>query len=121
MKPRERNPSIKAVEAGRLIELKGINSIAKSLGAKQVAPMALENAKKYHIIPYLVDDSAAALAAVRFADEYRILVEPACGASLVAVYKQDEILQNYNNIVVVVCGGANVDLDQMHRWRVKYR
>ena len=54
---------------------------------------------------------------MRFADEHRVLVEPACGASLSVVYDNDAVLEKYRNIVVIVCGGLKVDLDQIAEWK----
>lgn len=73
--------------------------------------------RKYHIISHLVSDTAATKACVRFADEYRKLVEPACGASLSLVYANDPVLKPFHNIVVIACGGAKVSLDQIRAWR----
>jgi len=36
----------------------------------------------------------------------RLLVEPACGASLAAIYEKMPELDEFNNILVVVCDGA---------------
>ena len=48
-------------------------------------------------------------ACLRFADEHRLLVEPACGAALAAVYARAPCLAAAASVVVVVCGGAVVD------------
>ena len=65
------------------------------------------------------DDKDEPMAAIGmgFADEHRVLVEPACGASLSVVYDNDAILEKYRNIVVIVCGGSKVDLDQIAEWK----
>jgi L-serine/L-threonine ammonia-lyase len=65
---------------------------------------------------------------VKFADDHKIMVPPACGASLAAVYgdtlqqlQQEETLpQEMNNIVVIVCGGSGVNLDSLQKWRTQY-
>ena len=56
-------------------------------------------------------------ACVRFADEYRTIVEPACGATLSVVYDRLEKIKDYKNVVVIVCGGAKVDLEEIMQWR----
>ena len=65
------------------------------------------------------DDKDEPMAAIGmgFADEHRVLVEPACGASLSVVYDNDDVLEKYRNIVVIVCGGSKVDLDQIAEWK----
>jgi L-serine/L-threonine ammonia-lyase len=82
-----------------------------------VAEKAFENTQKYSIVSHLVNDETSCRACVRFADEHRVLVEPACGASLSVVYDNDDVLGKYRNIVVIVCGGSKVDLDQIAEWR----
>ena len=106
-----------AVKADKLIKLDKIDTVATSLGAKTVSPKALEYSKKYNVIPHLVTDEAATKACARFADEYRTLVEPACGASISVVYDNPEVIKRFKNIVVIVCGGAKVDLDEIIEWR----
>ena len=107
----------KSVEADTLITLDKIDSIATSLGAKRVAQQALAYAKEYNVIPYLVTDEAAMRSCARFADASRTLVEPACGASLSVLYDDPRITDTYRNIVVIVCGGAIVNLKKITEWR----
>ncbi len=54
---------------------------------------------------------------MRFADEHRVLVEPACGASLAAVYGKATPLEGLRPIVVIVCGGAGVSLKLLDEWK----
>lgn len=110
----------KSIKENKLITLDGIDTIATSLGAKQVSATALEYSQKYNIIPYLVTDESSAKACVRFADDYRTLVEPACGASLSVIYNKLEIIKDFKNIVVIVCGGAIVNLEKISQWNEKY-
>ena len=44
------------------------------------------------------------------------VVVPACGAALSVVYNHIEILAKYENILVIVCGGAGVTLSQLKTW-----
>lgn len=107
-------------EAGELITLDDITSIAKSLGAKQVAQKTLDNVKNYNVIPYRVTDKSAALACVELANTYRVLVEPACGASASVVFENMDVLEQYENIVVIVCGGSNVNIEMINKWSAEY-
>lgn len=51
------------------------------------------------------------------------MVEPACGAALAAVYgdtikrlqAEDKLPQHLGPVVVVVCGGNNISMEQLHR------
>jgi len=114
-----------AREAGKVVTLAGITSVATSLGALSVSNTLFEMAQSQpeRLVNYVVDDSAAKSACVKFADDMRVLVEPACGAALSAVYSglippasgsQD------GDIVVVVCGGNAVTLDLINQWREQY-
>lgn len=59
IEPRGTESFYKAVEAGSLVEMETLTSIAHSLGAKKVCAKSLENAKTKKIIPYLVEDRDA--------------------------------------------------------------
>ncbi|MBQ7479068.1 MAG: pyridoxal-phosphate dependent enzyme, partial [Selenomonadaceae bacterium] len=106
-----------AYEAGHLVTLPAITSIAKSLGAKCVSATALAHTQNGLAVPCQVTDEQAIQSSLAFADEERILVEPACGASLSLVYEQTNDLAPFHHIVVIVCGGAKVDLGMFDKWR----
>jgi len=106
-----------AVRAGHLVTLDRITSVATTLGARRVAAKALEWTKRHPITPWQVTDLEAVDACIRFADEHRVLVEPACGASLAAVYGRAMPLEGLRPIVVIVCGGAGVNLRLLDEWK----
>ena len=112
-----------AMRAGELITLDAVHTIAVTLGAKTVTPRALELAKQYEIIPWLVTDRQALDACLRFADDHRVLVEPACGAALAAGYDRAEPLAEFTlssmqrePVVFIVCGGAGVNREMLAVW-----
>jgi L-serine/L-threonine ammonia-lyase len=105
-----------SVRAGRLVTLEAITSLATTLGARTVAPEALAWARRREIVPWVVSDRSAVYACNRFADDHRLLVEPACGASLSAVYERAEALDGRGPILVIVCGGAGVTRELLERW-----
>ena len=59
---------------------------------------------------------------MKFADDHRFLVEPACGAALAAVCTTGLIqgaspaLADVKSVVVVVCGGNGVSLELLNGW-----
>jgi L-serine/L-threonine ammonia-lyase len=108
-----------SVQAGRLVTLDRIATIATTLGARAVAAEALAWAGRHPITPWLVTDRAALDACLRFADDHRLLVEPACGASLSAVYNRAGPLAGLAPVVVIVCGGAGVSLKLLEEWGKK--
>ena len=105
-----------SVSAGSLVTLEKISSIAVTLGARTVAPKALDWPGRHPIVPCIVSDSEALDACRRFADDHRILVELACGAALAAVYNRAEALSGLSDVLVIVCGGAGVSLDLLDEW-----
>lgn len=106
-----------SVKAGKLITLDKIDTIALSLGARRVADQAFEWTHKHSITPLVVSDAQAIDAVFQFIDDQRILVEPACGAALAILYAKHPELMDYKKILVVVCGGCNVDLDLLEQWK----
>ena len=102
--------------ANKHVGIKNITSIATSLGAKKVAKRAFDLLKAHQIISHVVTDAQAVSVCYRFLEDHRIMVEPACGASLSAVYDGCEILKGKRNVVVIVCGGVGVTLKQLEEW-----
>lgn len=99
-----------AVQAGELVTLPAITSIASTLGARRVAPQAFQYTKEHEITTVTVTDAQAIHACLRFADDMRALVEPACGAALAVAYQNLPVLAQYQRPLMIVCGGMGVDL-----------
>jgi len=115
-----------AVKARKLITLPKIDSIAVCLGARTVARRALDLVvnDEHTILPHLVTDSEALEACFKFLDHHRMLVEPACGAGLAAVYSgivrradEEGFLLESGPAVVIVCGGASVTVELLAKWK----
>jgi L-serine/L-threonine ammonia-lyase len=107
-----------SMEAGKPATIP-ITSIAKSLGAGTPSPIVLRDAlASKRVYTHVVSDGDAVGACLDFADERRVLVEPACGAALACVYGDDvpAVLQNRRCVVVEVCGGAVINMEQMDAW-----
>ncbi|MBA1275382.1 pyridoxal-phosphate dependent enzyme [Stutzerimonas azotifigens] len=106
----------RSLAQGSRIELARIESIATSLGARQVCQRAFELAQQHPVHSRVVSDREALAACERFLDDHRILVEPACGASLALPYFAADSLAG-ERVLVVVCGGVTATLDQQRLWR----
>jgi L-serine/L-threonine ammonia-lyase len=106
----------RSVNAGRLVTLEQITTVATTLGARTVASQALSWSEKHPVTPWIVSDRAAVRACLRFADDHRILVEPACGAPLSAGYDRAQPLREAGPVLVIVCGGAGVNLTLLQQW-----
>jgi L-serine/L-threonine ammonia-lyase len=109
-----------SLRQGKLVTLKEVTGIAKSLGARTVARKAVEWAKRHPIQSVVVTDADAVSACIAFANEHRCLVEPACGASLSVAYNGQPVLKGAETVVVVVCGGIGVDLPRLRKWQTDY-
>ncbi len=105
-----------ALQAGHSVELPVITSVATSLGAKRVCEQALQCAQKHPTRSVLVSDRDALEACNRFFDDHRVLVEPACGASLAVAYQRSSALAPFANVLMVVCGGATATHSQIQTW-----
>ncbi|XP_055963130.1 serine dehydratase-like [Sorex fumeus] len=106
-----------ALRAGKLVTLPDITSVARCLGAKTVAAGALECARRVKVVSEVVADAEAVSAVQRFLDDERMLVEPACGAALAAIYSgllgrlqaEGRLPSPLASVVVIVCGGNSID------------
>lgn len=121
-----------SVRAGRLVTLPAITSIATSLGATRVAPEAYEWTRRAGagLVSAMVTDRDAVVAMTRFLDDARMLVESACGATIATAYNGD--LRRYlgeeltdeewatKNVVLVVCGGSNISLGMLEKYRIDF-
>lgn len=109
-----------SVNAGYRMTLDTITSIATSLGAKQICERAFALTKSHPISCAVVSDHSALTACERFLQDHRILVEPACGASLALAYERAPKLVGFETILIVVCGGATTTVDQLRDWEKRF-
>ena len=71
-------------------------------------------------------DAEAVDACVRFAEDHRLLVEPACGAALAVAYSErlrSNVLAKVKGegpIVIQVCGGSGVNLELLSQWKAQF-
>lgn len=109
----------RALAAGENIPIPAITSVATSLGANKVAEHAFEIARSRDVRSVVVKDLEALDACEQFLHDHRVLVEPACGASLAVVYSEQrrQTLDGIKSPLIVVCGGATATLEKIHEWR----
>ncbi len=115
----------KSLEAGTLVTLPGITSIATSLGAVRVAEQTLRGGQRKNVSSVVLKDEEAAMGSWRLADDERILVDPACGVSVAPCYggrlkRLLPELRKDSKVVVVVCGGSQVTVEMVAQWRETY-
>lgn len=103
----------KSLAAGEQITLDSIDSIATSLGARRIADQAWAYAQQKNVHAAMVEDADCLQAMRLLLEEYKVLVEPACGAALAGLYKEHPIVQQAQRIVVIVCGGSGASLKDL--------
>jgi len=106
----------RSITSGYRVELPAITSIATTLGARQVCEQAFNWTKKHPIRSMVVSDRAALSACTKFLSDHRLVVEPACGASLAVVYDKAPLLDPFKSVLVIVCGGATATVEQLQQW-----
>jgi L-serine/L-threonine ammonia-lyase len=105
-----------AIAAGGPVTLDAITSVATSLGAKRVADRAFACTREHRIESVVVSDRAAVDACLRFIDDHRLVVEPACGAALAVAYGASPALATFGRVLIVVCGGVTATVAQLEAW-----
>jgi len=122
-----------------MVSLDGITSVATSLGALKVTPAVIQRAHRHQergedtgsgddVFSYVCTDREAVDACLKFSSDHRMLVEPACGASLAPLYSErlrskllGELRGDENSgIIVEVCGGSGVNLDLLQGWETQF-
>lgn len=109
-----------SLAANERVELAGITSIATSLGARKVAQQAFALAQQHPVRSVVVSDADAVRACLRFMDDHRVVVEPACGASLAVAYDAAKALGEYRKVLVIVCGGVTATVEHLQKWAGKF-
>lgn len=125
----------KSLLAGRPVELAEISTIATSLGCSYCVPELVEAASARPVVSRVATDRQALEACLRFANDHRMLVEPACGAALAAVYFATRLdlagtlgvgkrrnlkggrALSANPVVVIVCGGTMASFEVFDEWK----
>ncbi|KNC76710.1 hypothetical protein SARC_10803 [Sphaeroforma arctica JP610] len=110
-------------KARALVRIPAITSLAKSLGANCVSQRSLDIVLSGRPVKSMVvSDRQAVLAVESFLNDERLLVEPACGASLTIAYNESLLTEAMKDntstgpIVIIVCGGNAVTLDALRTW-----
>lgn len=95
------------------VELDCVSGIATTLAAKKVCQNAFELSQQFDIHSRIVSDQEAVNACLKFVDDHRLLVEPACGATLSVLYDQKIQFKLSDQVLVIVCGGAGITLETL--------
>lgn len=94
-----------ALEAGRVVQMAALTSIAKTLSAPAVSESTLKYAQEYLESVTVVPDAEAVEALVYIAERLKVLTEPAASCTLAAAERLRENFTNESNLVLILCGG----------------
>jgi L-serine/L-threonine ammonia-lyase len=80
---------------------------------------AFKIAQRRDVRSVVVSDLEVLDACAQFLDDHRVLVEPACGASLAVIYSPQRrtVLDSFQSLLVVVCGGTTATIDKKREWQ----
>jgi len=102
-----------SIVAKQHVELDQVSGIATTLAAKKVCQNAFEVSQELEVRSFVVSDQDTVDACLKFVDDHRILVEPACGATLSVLYDQAIQFKPADQVLVIVCGGAGITLETL--------
>ncbi|MGE8644332.1 pyridoxal-phosphate dependent enzyme [Acinetobacter vivianii] len=105
-----------SMKLGKHIKLDEVTGVATTLAAKQVCDNAFMISQNHNVQGITVSDQAAVNACLKFLDDHRTLVEPACGATLSILYDQKINFMPQENVLVIVCGGASISFEQLSKY-----
>uniref|UniRef100_A0A3P9K7I5 L-serine deaminase n=1 Tax=Oryzias latipes TaxID=8090 RepID=A0A3P9K7I5_ORYLA len=116
-----------AMKAGKPVTLPAITSVATTLGIFRVSAQTMKLVGEHTVFSEVVSDQEAVRAVDHFVDDEKILVEPACGAALSAVYShiirklqsEGKLAKELGPVVVVVCGGNNISMEELRKLKKK--
>ncbi|KAJ2793922.1 catabolic L-serine/threonine dehydratase, partial [Coemansia guatemalensis] len=100
-------------------------TVATCLLSGSICPSALRLARAHAVVPLSVTEAMSVEACRRFLDDHHLLVEVGCAAALSAVSKGlvhqiVPALGPESHVVVVVTGGANINLDRLESCRQRF-
>lgn len=101
-----------ALDAGEVVELSEITSIARTLGAARVGALNFELAKAYLSGVTVVDDSEAVTEMFCLLDKAKVLTEPATSCTLAAAERLRDNFGPDSHVVLILCGG-NIALEDL--------
>ena len=105
-----------AVSAGHPVIFPRIDTVARSLGATLVAAWPVQHIVDFPHECVALSDDEAIMGVVRYANDLRQLVEPACGVSLAIGYLDHPAIADAHDVVIVVCGGVSISAQLVAGW-----
>ena len=108
-----------SLQQGEHVTLDQVTGIATTLAARKVCEQAFRVSQNNDVRGLTVSDGETVRACLKFLDDHRTLVEPACGATLSVLYDQKIAFTETDDVLVIVCGGASITFDQLSKYAVE--
>lgn len=105
-----------ALDAGRIVELSSITSVARTLGVPAVSPLTFELVRKYLNCISVVTDAEAIKEMYFLLDRAKVLTEPAASCTLAAAERLKKHFDETSHVVLILCGG-NIGQDDLFNFR----
>jgi threonine dehydratase len=105
-----------ALDAGRVVELPHVGSIARTLCAPAVGHLPFEIAKRHLSSVTVVEDTETVDELFYLLDRTKVLAEPASACTLAAANRLREHFTPLSHVVLILCGG-NVGLTDLFNLR----
>jgi len=96
-----------SLQAKKVVAVDAITTRATSLGVRQIAAHLFEWTQEHDIKVVVIKDEDAETGAREFAKDKRIMMELSAGAALSIAYTNHSIIQDYETVLVIACGGVN--------------
>lgn len=109
----------RALDAGEVVQLPAITSIASTLGAPAVSPLTLDLVRGYVDDVLTVPDAEAVADTRLVLEQAHMLVEPAAACTLSAARRLGERIPADAHLVLVLCG-ASVGPADLQGWRERF-
>lgn len=112
-----------SVEAGHIVTLPKVETLANSLGAPYICEKAWEFYQKHPTFVETMDDWDAVQGCLDYYDEFGDAIEPACGATVATAMGRKDLLRVFGDlasddvIVFIVCGGSGALKETLEAWR----
>lgn len=108
-----------AVQAGHIVELPAITSIARTLGSPSASPMTFRAVQEMVDECLVVTDVECIEELFFVLERCKTLIEPAAACCLAAAERQSSAFRPDDQVVILICGGnvASSDLVSWHNRR----
>ncbi|SGZ54886.1 CIC11C00000001633 [Sungouiella intermedia] len=112
-----------SVAAGKPIVLPKVETLSTTLGAPYICEKTWEIFQSHPTFVEIMDDLDAVQGTIDYYEDFGALVEPACGITVAAANKKQELLSVFGElkpddvIVFIICGGSGILSELLETYR----